>query len=125
MWYVLPTIRREMAKELVVNHGMKQAEVARKFEVTDAAISQYLKKKRGKNEVMQNSEHYDTFLEEVKISSSRIAEENADFATEMCRMCNLVKSCGMLAEIYVEYTGFPPPLCALPDEEVNRRMFSE
>ncbi len=125
MWYVLPTIRRELAKELVVNHGMKQADVARRFEVTDAAISQYLKKKRGKNEAIQNSEHYSIFLEEIKISSSRIAEENADFALEMCRMCNLVKSCGMLAEIYEKYTGCAPPSCALPDEEVVQRMLSE
>ena len=47
VWYVLPTIRREVARELVNSHGMSQAEVARKFGVTDAAISQYLKKKRG------------------------------------------------------------------------------
>ena len=31
VWYVLPTIRREVAKELVKTHGMSQAQVAKKF----------------------------------------------------------------------------------------------
>lgn len=125
VWYVLPTIRRELAKDLVINHGLKQADVARRFEVTDAAISQYIKKKRGENEIIQNSKHYGEFLNEIKVSSGRIAEDGADFATEMCRLCILVKSCGMLAEIYEQYTGYSPPKCAMPDEEVNQRMFSE
>ena len=125
VWYVLPTIRREIAKELVVGHGMKQAEVARKFEVTDAAISQYIKKKRGESEIIKNSKYYGEFLEEVKKSSSRIVEEGTDFATEICRLCCVVKGCGMLAEIYEEYTGYSPPKCALPDPNVNYRMFCE
>lgn len=125
VWYVLPTIRREIAKELVIGHGMKQADVARRFEVTDAAISQYLKKKRGENEIIQNSEHYAIFLKEVKNSSKMIAEEGADFATEMCRLCSIVKGCGMLAEIYEKYTGYLPPKCALPDVEADHRMFTE
>jgi predicted transcriptional regulator len=49
VWYVLPSIRRELARELVEKHKLTQAEVARRFGVTDAAISQYLKSKRGTN----------------------------------------------------------------------------
>ncbi len=115
VWYVLPTIRREIAKELVKTHSMKQADVARKFEVTDAAISQYLKRKRGENEIITNSEFYDIFIDEIKFSSEKLASEESDFATEVCRLCCVVKNCGMLAEIYKEYTGFNPPSCALPE----------
>ena len=55
VWYVLPMIRRELSKELVYTHGMTQAEVARRFGVTDAAISQYLKKKRGGNSLIDDN----------------------------------------------------------------------
>lgn len=125
VWYVLPTIRREIAKELVKTHSMKQADVARKFEVTDAAISQYLTRKRGENEIIQNSKFYDHFIEEIRISSENIVAEDCDFASEVCRLCCVVKECGMLAEIYEGYTGYSPPRCALPDRVVQERMLGE
>lgn len=125
VWYVLPTIRREIAKELVKTHSMKQADVARKFEVTDAAISQYLTKKRGENEIIQNSKFYDHFIEEIRISSEKIVAEDCDFASEVCRLCCVVKECGMLAEIYEGYTGYSPPRCALPDRVVQEKMLGE
>ena len=77
VWYVLPMIRREVSKELVYTHGMTQAEVARKFGVTDAAISQYLKKKRGDNSIIEESPMYPKFIEEIKVSASLIAERRA------------------------------------------------
>lgn len=125
VWYVLPTIRREVARELVFEHGMSQAQVARKFEVTDAAISQYLKKKRGENEKIQNSERYELFSEEIKKSAGYLAAESSDFVTEMCRLCSVVKNCGMLAEIYEQYTGYDPPICAMADADIQKIMLKE
>ena len=61
VWYVLPSIRRELARELVEKHKFTQAEVARRFGVTDAAISQYLKSKRGTNKELENSGKYEEF----------------------------------------------------------------
>lgn len=112
VWYVLPMIRREVSKELVYTHGMTQAEVARRFGVTDAAISQYLKKKRGGNALVDDSPLYPMFQEEVKVSAAKIAEDKSDFSTEMCRLCCVVKKSGLLALIYKEQTGMVPPQCA-------------
>ncbi|HKM08910.1 MAG TPA: transcriptional regulator [Candidatus Methanomethylophilaceae archaeon] len=125
VWYVLPTIRREIAKELVRVHGLKQAVVARKFEVTDAAISQYITRKRGENEIIQNSKHYDAFIAEIQVSAEKLVSDDCDFAAEVCRLCGVVKECGMLAEIYEGYTGYKPPRCALPDKDVQYRMSIE
>ena len=97
VWYVLPTIRREVAKELVNTHGLSQADVARKFGVTDAAISQYLKKKRGENPLIEESPQYSKFEAEIKASAERIANDTSEFASEMCRICTVVKSTGLLA----------------------------
>lgn len=117
VWYVLPMIRREVSKELVYTHGMTQAEVARRFGVTDAAISQYLKKKRGGNSLVDDSPLYPKFQEEVAISAKRIAENNSDFSMEMCRLCGVVKSTGLLAIIYKAQTGMLPPRCSCGGED--------
>jgi len=100
VWYVLPTIRRELAKELVGAYGMTQAEVAKRFGVTDAAISQYLRKKRGDSAVIESSELYPDFLAEIAESSKRIAQNGSDVSDEICRICGCVKQMGLLAEIY-------------------------
>lgn len=91
---------------------MTQAEVARKFGVTDAAISQYLKKKRGENPFIEESPQYDKFEAEIKASAERIVNNTSEFATEMCRICTVVKSTGMLAKIYEVQMGCKPPSCA-------------
>lgn len=90
VWYVLPAIRRELARELVDKHGMIQAEVARKFGVTDAAVSQYLKSKRGSNKELEASGRYDEFKNEITISAQRIVD-GSDIVTETCRICEIIK----------------------------------
>jgi len=115
VWYVLPTIRRELARELVDFYGMKQAKVAKLFGVTDAAISQYLKNKRGDSSFIEQSEQYDTFEAEIKASAKSIAEGTSDISVEMCRICGIVKDIGLLAEIYSDNTHVPAPACAWGD----------
>jgi len=46
LWYVLPQIRAELARELV-ERGLSQKDAAEKLGLTPAAVSQYLHKKRG------------------------------------------------------------------------------
>lgn len=45
-WYTLPAVRRELAR-LLVEAGFTQRLVAKKLNVTEAAVSQYLSNKRG------------------------------------------------------------------------------
>jgi hypothetical protein len=111
VWYILPTIRREVAKELVSSHGMSQAEVARKFGVTDAAISQYLKKKRGDSSTIERSQKYPDFIQAVKETAKGLAEGTTDFEHEMCRLCCVVKKIGILDEVYGEQVGGAAASC--------------
>lgn len=117
VWYVLPTIRREIAREMVTTYRMKQSDVGHIFGVTDAAISQYLKKKRGGSQLIEESEHYPQFLEEVKKSSKLIVDGKSDMSAELCRICNFIKEIGLLAEIYTESTHMPAPACAWGEHE--------
>ncbi|NLK25656.1 MAG: transcriptional regulator [Euryarchaeota archaeon] len=114
VWYILPSIRRELAKELVHNHKLTQAEVARRFGVTDAAISQYLKSKRGINKELENSGKYGEFKAEVERAAQRIMD-GSDIVTETCRVCEMIKRSGMLVRIYEIHTGLEAPQCVCPE----------
>ena len=47
VWYVLPAVRKELVRALKVA-GHSQKKIAELLNVTESAISQYLKEKRGK-----------------------------------------------------------------------------
>ena len=122
VWYVLPMIRREMAAELVSVHGMSQADVARKFDVTDAAVSQYMKRKRGGRPGMDEADpDYRMFMGELRESARRIAEDDADFSLEMCRLCGVFKRSGLLDKAYESQTGQPSPRCSCNPVKADRR----
>ena len=117
VWQILPLIRRELARELVEKHGMKQAEVAKIFGVTNAAISQYLNGKRGGE--YSNAPMYSRFIDEVGASARSVAADPSCYGPELCRMCEVVKHIGLLALIYKEQTGVYPPECCT-DTNIGR-----
>lgn len=47
MWYLIPALRRELAKILISDFGMNQKQVSQTLGITESAVSQYLKSKRG------------------------------------------------------------------------------
>ena len=116
VWAVLPSIRRELARESVEKHHLSQAEVARRFGVTDAAISQYLKAKRGTSKEIENSGKYDEFKREVEVAAVRIMN-GSDIVTETCRICEMVKKSGMLVKVYEIHTGLKAPDCVCPEKK--------
>ena len=48
VWYVIPAIRKELTLDLIKS-GKSQREVASLLGITEAAVSQYIKKKRAKD----------------------------------------------------------------------------
>ena len=110
--YILPMIRRELAIELVTVHHKTQAEVARRFGLTDAAVSQYVRKKRGDSVDDDIVMKYPDFTEAVRKSAALLAEDKALYEGEICRLCNVVKNVGLLAEVYERHVGEPLPTCS-------------
>jgi uncharacterized protein len=99
VWYVLPLIRKNLALELVKN--LKQKEVAEMMGITSAAISQYKKDKRAKNDFF-NQEMKDELEKSVKT----IIKDNSKLSEEIIRLNNLAKKKGLVCKMYSE-------ICAL------------
>jgi predicted transcriptional regulator len=108
VWYVLPGMRRELARNMIEDHGMSQVQVAKKLGVTEATVSQYLSKKRG------NFDMSEDIRNQIKNSAKQIINgDETIMAREMCRLCNMVKESEVLAELYQKHTSMAAPRCAM------------
>ena len=93
VWYILPAIRKKISLKLAEN--MAQKDVAEIMGVTPAAISQYKKQKRAKEEI------FDQEMEnELEISVKKIIKDNNNLGDEMIRLNNLMKKKGIVCKIY-------------------------
>lgn len=111
---ILPMIRRELSITLVKKYGLSQTTVAHHLDITDAAVSQYLRAKRGNSLDCAKYSQYPDFMKELDNSAMRIVAGD-DVFTELCRLCGFVKSSGLLAEVYMEQTGSMPK-CIVPED---------
>ncbi len=106
VWYVLPTIRRELARSMIEDHNLTQAQAAKKLDVTNAAISQYRSAKRGNIMIPDKM-----ILREIKNSAKQIINgDDSTMVLEMCRICELVKRSDTLPELYKKHTGKSMPI---------------
>ena len=95
VWEILPIIRKEFAKSLIKNHGMTQRKAAEKLGLTEASISRYVSDKRGKIKKLNKN-----LMKEIQKSTSRICKgNNLILVEEICRICNLLKSNGLIDNI--------------------------
>lgn len=112
VWYVLPAMRSVVARELRDTHHMKQSEIGKLFGVTDAAVSQYLNKKRGVSRIIEESPLNEEFISQAKLSAARLATGKVTMVDELCRICTYAKRSGLMALVYSDYTGAEAPACA-------------
>ena len=82
-WYLLPAIRAELVNELK-RLGKTQAEIARIMSVTPAAVSQYVKGKRGKVTQFDDKVKKMITSSAKRIAASEISEE--DLFREICEL---------------------------------------
>ncbi len=104
VWYIIPSIRRELALELV-NIGMNQKQAAEALEVTTAAISQYKTEKRGSSKKFNESINH-----EIHESAVKIKAKKSTVFHEIMRINRMVKDQGLLCKIHKEI-GNPAENC--------------
>ena len=99
--YVLPWIRKEFAIIMVNELELSQVQVAKKLDVTEPAISQYLSSKRG-NEIEIMDENV---LQAVREAAIRINEDTSGLGKEICKICRLIRVSNAIPEIYKPKVG--------------------
>ncbi len=103
--YVLPVLRRELAKQMI-KLGLSQKEAAKKLGITEAAVSQYFKKKRGTGGIKLP-------MAEIAKSAKRIFNgKSTKCLEEINRLCDLIRKNKKLCIIHRRY-GKPMRECAI------------
>ena len=117
VWYILPTIRKEVAKSLVNRHDYSQVDVAKSFGVTDAAVSQYLNNKRGNNSIITSNPNYSLIQEKIDEAADKIAN-GSELADVICNVCISMKEAGILSKIYEIEFNEPMPECVCSQSSI-------
>jgi len=95
--YILPAIRRELARIFIQEHSLSQKEAANVLGLTEAAISQYQHYKRAKEVVFS-----DIIVNEIRVSADRVLADKSKqrLIAEMYRVCNLTTVKHILCDIH-------------------------
>lgn len=97
VWYILPAIRREITNSLINDHQLPQKEIARRFGLTEPAISQYKKGARGDIEFSVD------IKDRIKRAAQNIAEDENSAPREVQRVLNFIHKGGFLCDFHKKY----------------------
>lgn len=97
VWYVLPAIRRELARAMI-EKGVMQKKIAKILGVTEASISHYVKDKRGGRIKLSEK-----VKEEIKKSADIILKDQYKLVDEIQRICNIIKKQKELCKIHHQF----------------------
>ena len=90
IWTLLPVIRKELARTMVLNFNLNQKETAEKLGLTPAAVCQYLNMKRGQINITNQN-----IIKEIDKSAKIIINNSGNrVIPETCRICKLIKENG-------------------------------
>ena len=86
VWYLVPALRKEIVLELK-KHKISQSIIAKKMDLTEAAVSQYLHNKRASNNIHLTN----VLLKEIKVSAKKILDGNDKMvaAKELIKLINI------------------------------------
>ncbi|MEM3373742.1 MAG: helix-turn-helix domain-containing protein [Candidatus Woesearchaeota archaeon] len=102
VWYVLPALRKKYALFLK-NKGYKQKQIAEIMNITEAAVSQYLKNKRANIDLM--SKNID---KEIKKSIENILSKKSNFKIELQRNLKKISNEKIICKICQKHTNSDP-----------------
>ncbi|HTX61152.1 MAG TPA: transcriptional regulator [Methanobacterium sp.] len=116
VWYVIPSIRSELAKELL-NLGMKQKQISEVLDITQPAVSQYISDKRG---------HGIKFEPQVQGMIREFAQDlvdgkasQIDIIPKMCEICKRVKAEEVVCQLHKDKDNIPLNCNACMGSHVN------
>ena len=91
---LIPAIRAILSKEMVIEKGLKEEEVARMLGITQAAVSNYLRGVRGDNELISKLMSLSEIMSMIKEISNDLSTNRAYTAKTLSKfigLCNYMR----------------------------------
>lgn len=106
VWYLIPALRKELAKIFIEKYNLSQKQTANLLGITEAAVSQYLKSKRA-NEIKFNKK------EQVQISEAaeRIVEDKESLMKNLYELCKSLRNSKVICELHKSHDNSIPKNC--------------
>lgn len=98
VWYIIPAIRKFLAKELTSEHDFTLEHAGKVLGVSKSAVSQYLANKRASSIKLPAE-----VRKEIKVSAEIIAKDENMAVKEILRILNLIKKCKCACEVCKKY----------------------
>ncbi len=96
---VLPVIRGAVASELNNQHGLKQTQIANLLGVTQAAVSNYLRKNRGTAFNLSEDKQLQNIVEAIAVLITKKGSKQAT-RLKICIFCKTIRKKGLLCETH-------------------------
>ena len=106
VWYIIPAIRRELAKIFIKDYNLAQKKVDEILGVTEAAISQYLNLKRGNETKFSKKEK-----EKIKISAKKIIKDPNNFMKNFYDLCVSLRESKLICKLHKSHDKSVPKNC--------------
>ena len=100
VWYLIPALRRELARIFIEEHGLNQKKAAEILGMTNAAISQYLSSKRG-NEIKFSKEETD----KIKKIADEMVKNNKDVMKKIYQLSVSLRKSKAICDIHKSHDG--------------------
>ena len=104
VWYVIPAIRSELAKDLL-KLGMKQKTISELMDITQPAVSQYLTDKRGSG--IEFNDDVKKLIQDFADDLNDGTATKADIISRTCYICKRIKTEDILWQIHSEHGHVP------------------
>ena len=95
-WYLIPAVRKELAKIFITKYKLNQREIAKILGVTEAAVSQYTKSKRG-NEILFSKKN----LLIIEKTASKIFKNKKDSIKIIYKTCGKLRNSKAMCEVHM------------------------
>ncbi|MCS7095835.1 MAG: hypothetical protein N3F10_06220 [Candidatus Bathyarchaeota archaeon] len=97
---LIPPTRAAIAKELIMRHGLKQAEAARLLGVSQPAISLYNRRMRGKAINLEDDLEIRKLIVEFADNLARKSFSQRDYILRFCEICKKARAKKLLCKMH-------------------------